>query len=59
VYGVFFFTSFGLGALSQAITGYFIKNYGVESSFYFLTIVAVIALLLSLLIPDRRKSKTT
>ena len=58
VYGVFFFTSFGLGALSQAITGYFIKNYGVESSFYFLTIVAVIALLLSLLIPDRRKSKT-
>jgi MFS family permease len=58
VYGVFFFTSFGLGSLSQVITGYFIKNYGVESSFYFLTIVAVIALLLSLFIPDRRQQKT-
>jgi MFS family permease len=58
VYGVFFFTSFGLGSLSQAITGYFIKNFGVESSFYFLTVVAVIALLLSLFIPDRRQNKT-
>jgi MFS family permease len=59
VYGVFFFTSFGLGSLSQAITGYYMKNFGVESSFYFLTVVAVIALLLSLFIPDRRRSKTS
>ncbi len=59
VYGVFFFTSFGLGSLSQAITGYYMKNFGVESSFYFLTCVAVIALLLSLFIPDRRQSKAT
>jgi MFS family permease len=58
VYGVFFFTSFGLGSLSQAITGYYMDNFGVESSFYFLTVVAVIALLLSLFIPDRRQSKT-
>ena len=58
VYGVFFFTSFGLGSLSQAITGYYMDNFGVESSFYFLTVVAVIALFLSLFIPDRRQSKT-
>jgi ABC-type multidrug transport system permease subunit len=58
VYGVFFFTSFGLGSLSQAITGYYMDNYGVESSFYFLTVVAVIALFLSLFIPDRRQGKT-
>jgi MFS family permease len=59
VYGVFFFTSFGLGSLSQAITGYYMDNCGVESSFYFLTVVAVIALFLSLFIPDRRQSKTS
>jgi MFS family permease len=58
VYGVFFFTSFGLGSLSQAITGYYMNNFGVESSFYFLTVVAVIALFLSLFIPDRRQKRT-
>jgi predicted MFS family arabinose efflux permease len=58
VYGVFFFTSFGLGSLSQAITGYYMDNFGVESSFYFLTVAAIVALFLSLLIPDKRRPET-
>lgn len=57
VYGIFFFTSFGLGSLSQTITGYYMRNYGVESSFYFLTIVAAIALVLSFFIPDKRRNQ--
>jgi MFS family permease len=59
VYGVFFFTSFGLGSLSQAITGYCMDNFGVESSFYFLTAVAVVALILSLLIPNKKRQETS
>jgi len=57
IYGIFFFTSFGLGSLSQAITGYYIRNYGVEPSFYVLTVFAAIALALSLIIPDKRANQ--
>lgn len=57
IYGIFFFTSFGLGSVSQAITGYYMRNYGVESSFYVLTVFAAIALALSLIIPDKRANQ--
>jgi MFS family permease len=60
VYGIFFFTSFGLGSLSQAITGYMMTTYPAnpEYSFYFLTVVAAIALVLSTLIPSKRQKPT-
>lgn len=59
VYGIFFFTSFGLGSISQAVAGYFMDKYGsVEPSFYILTIFAVIALALSFIIPDKREKQT-
>ena len=60
VYGVFFFTSFGLGSLSQAVTGYLMDTYSLnpEYSFYFLTVVAAIALVLSIFIPDKRRNQT-
>jgi len=58
IYGIFFFTSFGLGSLSQAITGYYMRTYGVESSFYVLTVIAAIALILSFVIPDKRANQT-
>ena len=58
VYGIFFFTSFGLGSFSQAITGYFMDVYGVDSSFYVLTVFALVALILSIFIPDKRRNKT-
>ena len=57
IYGIFFFTSFGLGSVSQVITGYYMRNYGVESSFYVLTVFAAIALVLSLIIPDKRANQ--
>jgi MFS family permease len=57
VYGILFFTSFGLGSISQSMTGYLMEQYGVDLSFQILTIFAVGALLLSLLIPDLRERK--
>jgi MFS family permease len=56
VYGMLFFTSFGLGSISLAITGYLMEH-SVDLSFYVLTAFAVGALLLSLIIPDIRENK--
>lgn len=58
VYGILFFTSFGIGSISQSIAGYCADNYGLESAFYLLTIFALAALVISLILPDRRESKT-
>jgi MFS family permease len=58
VYGIFFFTSFGIGSLSQSIAGYVADNYGgLTTSFYMLAAFAVAALLLALKLPKRRESK--
>jgi MFS family permease len=57
IYGIFFFTSFGLGSVSLTITGYYMRNFGVESSFYVLTVFAAIAFVLSLVIPDKRANQ--
>jgi MFS family permease len=58
VYGIFFFTSFGIGSLSQSIAGYVADNYGgLDTSFYLLTAFALAALLLALRLPKRRESK--
>ena len=54
VFGIFFFTSFGLGSFSQVISGYIGDLYGLDWTFYLLTSFAAIALLLSLRIPDKR-----
>ncbi|MEM3700909.1 MAG: MFS transporter [Candidatus Bathyarchaeia archaeon] len=55
VYGVFFFTSFGIGSLSQFISGYLADMYGFDVAFYALTIFAFIALILSFKIPEMRR----
>jgi len=58
VYGIFFFTSFGIGSLSQSIAGYVADNYGgLNTAFYMLTAFALVALLLSFKLPERRESK--
>ena len=57
VYGIFFFTSFGLGSLSQFMAGYMADTYGLDSAFYLLTAFALIALLLSLKLPEKRETK--
>jgi MFS family permease len=58
VYGIFFFTSFGIGSLSQSIAGYVADHYGgLDTAFYMLTAFALAALLLSFKLPKRRESK--
>jgi len=57
VYGLFFFTSFGIGSLSQVMAGYVADTYGLDMSFYLLTVFALIALMLSLKLPDRREDR--
>jgi MFS family permease len=59
VYGIFFFTSFGIGSLSQSIAGYIADHYGgLDTAFYMLTAFALAALLLSLKLPERKESNT-
>jgi MFS family permease len=55
VYGIFFFTSFGLGSLSQFIAGYLADLYGLDSAFYLFTAFALIALLFSFMLPEKRE----
>jgi len=58
VYGIFFFTSFGIGSLSQFIAGYVADNYGgLNTAFYMLTVFALTALLLAFKLPEKRESK--
>jgi MFS family permease len=56
VYGLFFFTSFGVGSISQSIAGYIGDVYGLDAAFYLLTIFAFAALLLSLKLPEKREN---
>jgi MFS family permease len=55
VYGIFFFTSFGVGSISQVISGYLGDLYGLNVAFYLLTVFAVIALMLSFWLPKKRE----
>jgi ACDE family multidrug resistance protein len=55
VFGIFFFTSFGIGSISQMIAGYMADAYSLDVAFYLLTMFAAIALLLSFRLPEERK----
>lgn len=57
VYGIFFFTSFGIGSLSQFVSGYVADMYGLDAAFYMLAAFALIALLLSFKLPEKRENK--
>ncbi len=59
VYGIFFFTSFGIGSLSQVMAGYIADAYGLDASFALLTAFALAALILSLKLTDKRENKQT
>lgn len=56
VFGIFFFTFFGIGSVSQLIAGYLADVYGLDMAFYLLTIFAAVALLLCFRLPEERKS---
>lgn len=55
VYGVFFFSAFGVGSISQSISGFVARIYGWDVAFYMLTGFALAALLLSFKLPDKRE----
>jgi len=56
VYGVLFFVGFGMGSISQAITGYVSDKIGITGAFYVLTIFAAAAFILSFFISDVREN---
>jgi predicted MFS family arabinose efflux permease len=57
IFGIFFFTSFGIGSVSQVITGYVGDFYGLDTAFFVLTVFALCALLLSFILPDKRERR--
>jgi predicted MFS family arabinose efflux permease len=56
VFGIFFFTSFGIGSLSQLIAGYIGDAYGLDAAFWLLAIFAVIAFVLSFFLPSKKQT---
>jgi len=54
VFGIFFFTSFGIGSLSQVIAGYIGDTYGLDAAFWLLAIFALTALMLSFFLPRKK-----
>jgi len=48
VFGIFFFSAFGLGSVSRAIASSCAHRFGLESVFYVMTLFSIVALLLSL-----------
>jgi len=57
VFGIYFFASFGVGSISQLITGYLADVYGLQTAFYLLTAFAAVALLLSFKLPKEPERK--
>jgi len=55
VYGIFFFTSFGIGSLSQTLAGYIADAYGLDLAFGMFAAFAFAALLLSFKLPSNKK----
>lgn len=54
VYGIFFFSSFGVGSISQFISGYLADVYGLDAAFYLLTAFALVSLLLTFKLPAEK-----
>lgn len=57
VYGLFFFTNFGIGSISQFAAGYIADAYGFDPAFYMITVFAVVSLLLAFGLPEKREPK--
>ena len=54
-YGATFFFAFGLGSVSTTLAGYLAENFNLEISFWLMTAFAIVALLISLVIPKMVK----
>ncbi|MGQ9565755.1 MAG: MFS transporter [Candidatus Bathyarchaeales archaeon] len=57
VFGIFFFTSFGIGSLSQLAAGAIADTYGLDVAFYVLTMFALAALVLAFRLPERKEDR--
>lgn len=57
VYGIFFFTSFGIGSFSQMLTGFLADLYGFDLAFFVLAIFALASLILAFRLPEKRENK--
>ncbi len=57
VYGIFFFTSFGVGSIAQLIAGYIADSFSLDLAFYVFTVFAFTALLLSLMLPTKKEAR--
>lgn len=58
VYGVYFFTSFGIGSVSQSLSGLLADSFGLEATFQMLTIFALVAFFLSFTLPREKRVET-
>lgn len=56
VYGIFFFTSFGIGSIAQLIGGYIADVYSLDLAFFLFTAFALAALFLSFKLPQRQET---
>lgn len=54
-FGLTFFLSFGLGSVSTAIAGYFADHYSLAYSYLVMTVVALVAVVMSLFLPEKKK----
>lgn len=52
VFGILFFSAFGLGSASRAVASSCADRFGLESVFYVMTLFSIVALLLSLKVPS-------
>ena len=54
-YGVMFFSTFGIGAVSTTVTGYLMDKYSLQTAFWLNTIFALATLVSALIIHLRTK----
>jgi MFS family permease len=54
-YGVMFFFAFGIGSVSTSISGYLSDRFSLETAFWFMTVLSMIGLVVSILILKKIK----
>ncbi len=55
VFGILFFSTFGIGSAARAIASSSAERFGLESVFYVMTLFSIVALLLSFKLPSRAR----
>ena len=58
-FGLMFAMDFGLGSMSTTLVGYIGDTYGLVYSYEIMTLISLVALVISLFLPAERKSSGT